>query len=182
MWRPKRQQTYSCLAVVLLVYGFLYTARNLLATRPDALLEDALTAAPEPLAVDTGYRPPGHQPEPADPEPTDPAIEAEKMCPEYSFYASVPHGPYSTGKYKLPYQRPATDCRKVVLPEVEKVISDMKTFIKDPDLARLFENCFPNTLDTSVTWTGISSTDRSEEVDALTLFINTSKLPTESPD
>ena len=28
----------------------------------------------------------------------------------------------------------------------QKVISDMKSRLKDPDLARLFENTFPNTL------------------------------------
>ncbi len=29
---------------------------------------------------------------------------------------------------------------------LQKVISDMKSRLKDPDLARLFENTFPNTL------------------------------------
>jgi meiotically up-regulated gene 157 (Mug157) protein len=33
---------------------------------------------------------------------------------------------------------------------VEKVIADMKARLKDPDTARLFENTFPNTLDTTV--------------------------------
>jgi len=28
----------------------------------------------------------------------------------------------------------------------QKVISDMKSLLKDPDIARLFENTFPNTL------------------------------------
>ena len=32
----------------------------------------------------------------------------------------------------------------------QKVITDMKARQKDPDLARLFENTFPNTLDTTV--------------------------------
>ena len=32
----------------------------------------------------------------------------------------------------------------------QKVITDMKSRLKDPDLARLFENTFPNTLDTTV--------------------------------
>ena len=30
------------------------------------------------------------------------------------------------------------------LTALQKVISDMKQLIKDPDLARLFENTFPN--------------------------------------
>lgn len=29
---------------------------------------------------------------------------------------------------------------------LQKVIGDMKSRLKDPDLARLFENTFPNTL------------------------------------
>lgn len=32
----------------------------------------------------------------------------------------------------------------------KKVITDMKARLKDPDLARLFENTFPNTLGVSV--------------------------------
>ncbi len=36
--------------------------------------------------------------------------------------------------------------------EVENVIDDLKARIKDKDLARLFENAFPNTLDTTVRW------------------------------
>jgi meiotically up-regulated gene 157 (Mug157) protein len=33
---------------------------------------------------------------------------------------------------------------------MQKVINDMKERIKNPDLARLFENAFPSTLDTTV--------------------------------
>jgi meiotically up-regulated gene 157 (Mug157) protein len=35
-------------------------------------------------------------------------------------------------------------------PSAQKVISDLKSQLKDPDLARLFENTFPSTLDTTV--------------------------------
>lgn len=35
-------------------------------------------------------------------------------------------------------------------PKLQKVIEDMKARLKDPDLARLFENAFPSTLDTTV--------------------------------
>lgn len=34
----------------------------------------------------------------------------------------------------------------------QKVIQDMKDRLRDPDLARLFENTFPSTLDTTVSY------------------------------
>ncbi|KAK0672933.1 hypothetical protein QBC41DRAFT_312378 [Cercophora samala] len=77
-------------------------------------------------------------------------------CPDYSGYSSTHHEPKSTGRYKLSYQRPHPSCRTFTLPEVEDTITSMKQVIKDPDLFRLFENCFPNTLDTAITWKGLS--------------------------
>ncbi|KAK3175644.1 hypothetical protein K4F52_010098 [Lecanicillium sp. MT-2017a] len=71
-------------------------------------------------------------------------------CPDYNSYAQEPHGPFSDGPLKLPYMRPSKDCRTFSSPAVEKVIEDMKSRLKDPDLARLFENTFPSTLDTTV--------------------------------
>ena len=81
------------------------------------------------------------------------AVQAQS-CPSYIDYSKERHAPYSSGKYQLSYQRPAQECRKFVLPEVEKAIVDMKTTIADPDLYRLFENAFPNTLDTTISWHG----------------------------
>ena len=52
----------------------------------------------------------------------------------------------------LPFQRPARSCRTFESPLVEKVIDDLKAQMVDKDLARLFENAFPNTLDTTVRW------------------------------
>ncbi|TDL29300.1 hypothetical protein BD410DRAFT_779669 [Rickenella mellea] len=46
--------------------------------------------------------------------------------------------------------RPSPACRTFNSSAVEKVITDMKARLKDPDIARLFENTFPNTLDTTV--------------------------------
>ncbi|MFN8345723.1 MAG: glycoside hydrolase family 125 protein [Spirosomataceae bacterium] len=40
--------------------------------------------------------------------------------------------------------------RKFNSPAIESAIARMKSVIKDPELAWLFENCFPNTLDTTV--------------------------------
>ncbi|KAF8897341.1 Six-hairpin glycosidase-like protein [Infundibulicybe gibba] len=71
-------------------------------------------------------------------------------CPDYTQYSQSPHGPFSTGPLALPFMRPDPACRTFNSTAVEKVIQDMKSLLKDPDLARLFENTFPNTLDTTV--------------------------------
>jgi meiotically up-regulated gene 157 (Mug157) protein len=52
----------------------------------------------------------------------------------------------------LPFQRPNILCRTFTSPLVEKVIEDITERMVDKDLARLFENAFPNTLDTTVRW------------------------------
>ena len=51
---------------------------------------------------------------------------------------------------ELPNNRPKPSDRKFTSKAVEAVITKMKKVIKDPQLAWLFENCFPNTLDTTV--------------------------------
>ena len=48
--------------------------------------------------------------------------------------------------------RPAPAQRKFVSEAVEAKIVAVKRAIADPELAWLFENCFPNTLDTTVTY------------------------------
>ena len=98
-------------------------------------------------------------------------LENERLrvaCPEYQNYAVFPQQvypigstdpsadrdsrPFSTGPLGLPFQRPSTHCRTFSSPLVEKVIEDITSRMKDKDLARLFENAFPNTLDTTVRW------------------------------
>ncbi|KAK6446297.1 hypothetical protein FP744_10002547 [Trichoderma asperellum] len=79
-----------------------------------------------------------------------PQRRTASSCPDYSTYSEQPHGPYSSGPLKLPYMRPSEECRTFKSPAVEKVISDLKSQLKDPDVARLFENTFPSTLDTTV--------------------------------
>ncbi|KAK4103515.1 glycoside hydrolase family 125 protein [Parathielavia hyrcaniae] len=71
-------------------------------------------------------------------------------CPEYATYATYPHPPFSNGPLKLPFQRPDPRCRTFHSDVIEKVIGDMTSRMKDPDLARLFENAFPSTTDTTV--------------------------------
>ncbi len=47
--------------------------------------------------------------------------------------------------------RPSPAQRKFVSEAVEAKILEIKRAIADPELAWIFENCFPNTLDTTVT-------------------------------
>lgn len=75
-----------------------------------------------------------------------------KHCPNYKDYSSVRHGPFSKGHYKYPYMRPPPKCRTFVSPALEKLIDDLKSKVKSPDLARLIENTLPNTLDTTILW------------------------------
>jgi uncharacterized protein len=60
--------------------------------------------------------------------------------------------PFSEGPLGLPYQRPAPVCRTFNSTTVEKVIKEVTSRMVDVDLARLFENAFPNTLDTTISW------------------------------
>jgi meiotically up-regulated gene 157 (Mug157) protein len=50
----------------------------------------------------------------------------------------------------FPSRRPAPDKRNFVSDAVEAKIVEVKKSIADPELGWLFENCFPNTLDTTV--------------------------------
>ncbi|KAI5362710.1 Putative metal-independent alpha-mannosidase, six-hairpin glycosidase superfamily [Septoria linicola] len=76
----------------------------------------------------------------------------QEACPAYEHYARFPHHPYSDGPMALPYQRPSKHCRTFESDLVEKIIKDLNTSLVDRDLARIFENAFPNTLDTTVRW------------------------------
>jgi meiotically up-regulated gene 157 (Mug157) protein len=49
-------------------------------------------------------------------------------------------------------QRPAVADRKFTSKAVEALIQRVKPGIKDPELAWMFENCYPNTLDTTVNY------------------------------
>ncbi|MBP8605691.1 MAG: glycoside hydrolase family 125 protein [Phycisphaerae bacterium] len=46
-------------------------------------------------------------------------------------------------------KRPPQEKRTFVSPIVEQTIREVTSFMKDPELAWMFENCFPNTLDTT---------------------------------
>ncbi|OTA98043.1 glycoside hydrolase family 125 protein [Hypoxylon sp. CI-4A] len=90
------------------------------------------------------------------------------QCPDYDDYAMTTHEPFSAGKYQLSYQRPVAACRKFNSSDVEATIQELKDVVKDPDLFRLFENTFPNTLDTTVTWKGYAAGDSTEELTFIT--------------
>ncbi|CAG8478960.1 3108_t:CDS:2 [Ambispora leptoticha] len=58
----------------------------------------------------------------------------------------------SEGSLKLPFVRPLESERKFKSHIIEQKINEIKNKMHDKDLARIFENCFPNTLDTTIGW------------------------------
>ncbi|KAG6832973.1 hypothetical protein H0H92_004857 [Tricholoma furcatifolium] len=96
------------------------------------------------------------------------AIFHASAIPSFAHILQSPQGDPSSGPLALPYMRPDPACRtfnssvvevhklddleitKRFSLDLQQVITDMKSLIKDPDIARLFENTFPNTLDTTV--------------------------------
>ncbi|KAJ6528134.1 Six-hairpin glycosidase-like protein [Mycena capillaripes] len=75
---------------------------------------------------------------------------ARAQCPDFTTFSQKPQGTPSSGPLALPFMRVSPECRTFNSTAVEKVITDMKARLKDPDIARLFENTYPNTLDTTV--------------------------------
>lgn len=75
-------------------------------------------------------------------------------CVGYESLQRSRQQPWSEGSRQFPYSRPAPECRTFNLPAMEKLIEEMRGVIKDPDLFRLFENSYPNTLDTMIKWRG----------------------------
>ncbi|KAK2066823.1 hypothetical protein P8C59_000607 [Phyllachora maydis] len=77
-------------------------------------------------------------------------FQPEEACPDYAAYSTYAHRPLSKGPLALPYQRPDPRCRTFHSDEIERVIDEVTARMKNPDLARLFENAFPSTTDTTV--------------------------------
>lgn len=77
-------------------------------------------------------------------------------CPSFEEYMRSRPGPPSTGSRQFPLVRPPPECRSFAVPAVDAYIDKMQTRIADPDLYRLFQNSFPNTLDTMVKWHGLA--------------------------
>jgi meiotically up-regulated gene 157 (Mug157) protein len=59
-------------------------------------------------------------------------------------------GALNTVSVEFPVVRKPKDQRNFSSAAIEKAIADFKSHVKDPELGWLFENCFPNTLDTTV--------------------------------
>ncbi|RYP91318.1 hypothetical protein DL770_002552 [Monosporascus sp. CRB-9-2] len=87
-------------------------------------------------------------------------VDYEEACPDYTKYAAYPHRPLSEGPLGLPFQRPHPKCRTFHSDAIEKVIEDVTSRMKDSDLARLFENAFPSTTDTTVKFHTTGTTEK----------------------
>ncbi|KAF2150931.1 glycoside hydrolase family 125 protein [Myriangium duriaei CBS 260.36] len=87
-----------------------------------------------------------------------------RECPDFMSSSRQKHEPLSSGHYKLSAQRPPPECRSFNSSAAEDVITRYKSIIKDPDLYRLFENTFPNTIDTAIKWRGVSADNDQEEL------------------
>ena len=93
-------------------------------------------------------------------------------CPDYSDYSQEYHTPFSSGAYNLSYQRPVPACRTFNSSIVEDTVTRMQSVIHDPDLYRLFQNSYPNTIDTAIKWKGVSNTTGEELTFVITGDIN----------
>ena len=67
-----------------------------------------------------------------------------------SIWAGAPKFARSASLADFPSKRPRPSERKFVSLAVEETIQRVKAKIKDPHLAWMFENSYPNTLDTTV--------------------------------
>ncbi|KAK7530105.1 hypothetical protein IWX49DRAFT_595222 [Phyllosticta citricarpa] len=93
------------------------------------------------------------------------AVAVGQTCPDYNEYSQQRnHPPFSSGRYHLPSQRPIPACRTFNSSEVEDTLSRLKDKVSDPDLYRLFENTYPNTLDTAIKWKGVAANNSDEEL------------------
>ncbi|KAI0134939.1 glycoside hydrolase family 125 protein [Daldinia grandis] len=106
------------------------------------------------FALASGRQPYGQEQLPLD------KFEYEEACPDYTQYSTYPHRPLSEGPLELPFQRPDPRCRTFQSDAIEQVIKDVTSRMKDPDLARLFENAFPSTTDTTVKFHTKGSTNK----------------------
>ncbi|KAH8902294.1 hypothetical protein BR93DRAFT_941597 [Coniochaeta sp. PMI_546] len=91
-------------------------------------------------------------------------VALAQSCPDYSIYSQQRHSPFSSGRYQLSSMRPDPACRTFNSSDVEDLITRMEPVIADPDLYRLFQNSYPNTLDTAIKWKGVAANNSAEEL------------------
>lgn len=85
-------------------------------------------------------------PDAADPNLANSSNHLPAYCPLYTVLANGGGRPLSGGPLNLPFQRPETTCRTFTSSAMEKLITNLTSRMVDRDLARLFENAYPNTL------------------------------------
>lgn len=99
--------------------------------------------------------------------------DSDSYCELYGFTSQSPRPPFTSGVYQLSSMRPPKHCRTFRSPEVDDAIDSTVAQIADPDLKRLFSNAFPNTLDTTIAWRGVSEDNPDEEL----AFVITGDIP-----
>jgi uncharacterized protein len=75
-------------------------------------------------------------------------IKWMSLVPSVAMIGGISASAFAASRF--PGKRPAVGQRKFTSNAVEALIASTKKKIADPELAWLFENCFPNTLDTTV--------------------------------
>ena len=65
---------------------------------------------------------------------------------------ALPSTAFAAAAPAFPVVRPVASKRRFRSQAVEATIAEFKKNVKDPELGWLFENCFPSTLDTTVTY------------------------------
>jgi hypothetical protein len=104
----------------------------------------------------------GQVPTPSD---TDPNVRNNNnflpgSCPYYTVIAKGANAQFSDGPLHLPFQRPTNSCRTFTSDVMEKLITNVTARMVDPDLARIFENSYPNTLGTAFVPSGAADWTR----------------------
>lgn len=153
-WRPV--QLLLVVASILLFYAWRNKLNNDAITRQrlynSSILTEDEPSVPDDSLVQSSDANKGKWTDEITPEFLADLDKKTEKCVNYVDYSKKAHAPYSKGKYRYPFMRPPLKCRTFASDAVEKLIVDLKLKIKSPDLARLVENCFPNTLDTTILW------------------------------
>lgn len=174
----RRIKPFRLILTALLIFSFIYIVIHLASSEPepDEVGEFSQFSTPQEDKT-VAKTPDADNFEPITLEFLKKLDKSTKHCPDYVDYSQIRHPPYSSGKRQFPYMRPAPKCRTFVSPAVEYVIEDLKAKVVDPDLARLIENCLPNTLDTTILWH--RSSRQNSRVDGGQTFVVTGDIHAE---